>query len=296
MVPQSTTKILLANNLAFLAAFLLLQLPVTTALVAVYSMDNLQEEDDPTCDWLDGVDVTEQDLGFALLLVSSIRRMNDTTTKWVVPLYTLGVFGYLITIYVQRFQRKRALKRKQKQERKPVITITPTTRPAPQSAAVAAGEQPIDLSGAYKLVKIENLDAFLAAQGVPWPLRKAASKVMPIHHITHVNNNLTIRIDAGPIQTQTSYTINSGKVETNVRGRIFEDSVRYLQDEATGAVKGILTEKTAVTEGYRVTVSRQLSDDQQRIYMESIASWPNDPEKETIVSTQHFERIAASAN
>jgi len=326
MVPRRTPRTLThststGSNLLLALVTVACSVRLTSAVLAISSME---DEDGSSCssfsgesetygsaqgetcsnsDWFDiATDVTPQELGWALLLVSSIRRMNDTVHFWVVPLYTFSVFGYLIAIYVQRFQRKWKLHRlerrkaKRKKAKKSGVTVTPTlVKPPAPSGMVkeeeSKEEQPIDLTGTFKLVKIENLDAFLAAQGVPWPLRKAASKVLPTHHITHQQNNLTIRIDAGPIQTQTTYRINGGKVETVVRGRLFEDRVGYLQDETTGSVCGILTEKTAVTEGYRVTVSRRLSEDLNTIYMESIASFPNDPAKETIVSTQQFERV-----
>jgi len=302
-----------------ISLLILAQMPQSaSAVLAVYSMDNnndndlLQEEaQSDACDWLDNFDVTQQDISLALLLASSMRRLlNDTLQAWIVPLYTASVFAYLMTIYVQRFQKKQRRKRmlqKQEQEqrtKKPVITLTPTGGAAFQAPTATRegtteeddtvnGPQPINLSGLYKLIKIENLDAFLAAQGVPWPLRKAASKVMPVHEITHQDNHLKIRIDAGPIQTSTTYQINGGPVETVVRGRLFMDNVRYLRsaEEDSNRVVGVVNEKTAVTEGYQVTVSRQLSDCNNFIYMQSIASFPNDPAKERIVSTQIFERI-----
>lgn len=288
-----------------------------SAVLAVYSIDNennlMPGADNDICDWLDNFDLSQQDVSLALLLASSMRRLlNDTLQAWIVPLYTAAVIVYLITIYVRRFQKKRRwrqLKKRRRQEqelakRKPAVTLTGGRALTAATPEVISDEeangQPIDLSGLYKLIKIENLDAFLAAQGVPWPLRKAAAKVMPIHEITHERNNLRIRIDAGPIQTSTTYQINGGPVETVVRGRLFLDNVTYLRasdndDENNNGgnprVVGVINEKTAVTEGYRVTVSRQLSDCDNYIYMQSVASFPNDPAKERIVSTQVFERI-----
>ena len=254
-------------------------------------------------DWLDlyMLDAdTSQDIELVLLLLSSIRRLlNSTVHAWIVPLYTLGVFGYLVTLYVKRFCKRRKSRHHRNQQTKcsastlvrpAVVVESATTIQEPQPQKYDQG-QPINLSGVYKLIQIENLDAFLAAQGVPWPFRKAAAKVMPLHDISHTHHQITIRIDAGPIQTSTTYRIGCGSVETEVRGRLFRDNVNYLKDDVTGKVVGVVNEKTAVAEGYQVTVSRRLSDDKKYIHMESIASFPNDPTKENIVSTQLFERV-----
>jgi hypothetical protein len=88
-------------------------------------------------------------------------------------------------------------------------------------------QQPIDLSGAYKLLTNDNFEGFLAVQGLPWALRRAANAARPVHRITHVGCHLTIKIE-GIIESQTSYIINGPPVETNVRGRIFRDAVSYL--------------------------------------------------------------------
>jgi hypothetical protein len=134
-------------------------------------------------------------------------------------------------------------------------------------------------------------------QGVPWPLRRAAAGVMPNHHITHIKNRLTIRIHAaGLLETTTTYTIGGPTVETTVRGRLFRDHVAYTVDPTTQKVHGIATKKTAVTEGYVVTVLRVLSDDRNTIYMTSSASFPNDPTKADVVSQQVFSRISETSS
>jgi hypothetical protein len=92
---------------------------------------------------------------------------------------------------------------------------------------------------------------------------------------------LTIKIE-GIIESQTTYMINGPPVETNVRGRIFEDRVQYLD-------KGILVSKRALTEDYDVTVQRELSDDKQAITMTSTASFRDG--RPTVTCIQQFERI-----
>ena len=251
------------------------------------------------------------------LLWSALHRLlNEMVHAWLVPLYTLSVVGYWMWLHGQQFWKRRRQRKQQQlqqekqQERTALVSVSHVEIQPPPTLNQRHVSHDMDhnnnndndhahsminLSGLYQLIRIENLDAFLAAQGVPWPLRKAASKVMPRHEITHTTHQdphqLTIRIDAGPIQTRTTYQIGAGSVETEIRGRVFRDNVNYLKDRDTGKVVGVVNEKTAVTEGYQITVSRRLSDDRKHIFMESVAYFPKDPTKEPIVSTQLFERV-----
>ena len=145
-------------------------------------------------------------------------------------------------------------------------------------------EQPFDLSGAYKLVSNDNFDGFLAVQGVPWALRRAANQARPIHRLLHQGNRLTIKIE-GLIESQTTYRIGGPPVETNVRGRIFQDVVRYLPDQQVG----ILVSKKALTEDYDVTVQRQFREDLQEITMTSQAVFRDG--RETVQCVQQFQRL-----
>jgi hypothetical protein len=90
-------------------------------------------------------------------------------------------------------------------------------------------DQPIDMTGAYRLVSNDNFEAFLAAQGVPWALRSAANRARPLHRITHVGDTVTIRIE-GIIESETTYTVGGAPVEGLVRGRLFRDAVTYLTE------------------------------------------------------------------
>lgn len=161
----------------------------------------------------------------------------------------------------------------------PVEVMAAGVAPAP-----ALEDQPFDLSGAYKLKSNDNFDGFLAVQGVPWALRRAANQARPTHRITHQGSLLTIKIE-GIIESQTTYVINGPPVETNVRGRIFEDVVSYLEDGATG----IIVRKTAVTEKYDVSVQRLLSPDKRKITMTSRATFHDG--KDPVQCLQVFERV-----
>ena len=156
-------------------------------------------------------------------------------------------------------------------------------QPLPLLEDTANDDQPFNLSGAFKLISNEGFDDFLAVQGIPWAIRRAANQARPVHRIFHRGNQLTIKIE-GIIESQTTYIIGGPPVETNVRGRIFEDKVTYLE---TGT--GILVSKTSLTEDYDVTVQRELSDDRQRIYMTSTAYFRDD--RDDIESKQVFQRI-----
>jgi hypothetical protein len=241
---------------------------------------------------------------WALILIFIVRHMEQVMEFLIIPLYTAAVILYLSALSLQKYewverflpqavfqQHYRRRKRRSKPAKSTAIPLAAAAKPSDKKSISVAAEQPIDLSGTYKLVSNENFDAFLTAQGVPWALRRAASGVMPTHIITHTASAIEIRIDAGVLQTATTYKIGDDEyVETEVRGRIFRDTVRYHTNEH-GQVDGIVTEKRAVTEGYVVTVTRILSPDHSKIFMESTASFPNDPDKETVVSKQVFERI-----
>jgi hypothetical protein len=256
--------------------------------------------------------------------MSMLAALDDLVDAYVTTLYTCIVFIYLLLQYRIKIKLQR---RRKAEERGAAAGIgaddkkngkarhdEPTTSQvlvAPDQEAVKKMDVEDDedkenvdmdigdfnLTGTYKMISNDNMDAFLSVQGVPWALRRAAAGVMPNHHITHNNgpngHQLTIRIHAANLlETTTSYTIHGPTVETMVRGRLFRDKVTYHIDPATRQVNGIQTKKTAVTEGYVVTVLRILSDDRNTIYMTSAATFPNDPTKPDVVSKQVFQRIS----
>ena len=94
-------------------------------------------------------------------------------------------------------------------------------------------KQPINMSGKFQLVKNENFEAFLIAQGLPWMLARAADKARPTHSIDHIGKWITIKIE-GIIESSSTYEINGEPVESEVRGRLFADQVTYLTYEDLG--------------------------------------------------------------
>lgn len=224
---------------------------------------------------------------FGYLSSFEMQITNQNAEAVLVPLYTLLVILYLSLIGLQNnvesFFLPPHIRRKRRKEKKTLavpIAVTQTT----DAASHQVEDQPVDLSGAYKLVSNKNFDKFLEVQGVPWALRRAANSARPTHRIFHNGTSLTIKIE-GIIESQTSYTINGPPVETNVRGRIFSDQVKYISD---GDKKGIVVTKTALTENYNVSVQRELLDN-GNITMTSIATFHDS--RDPITCTQQFHRI-----
>jgi hypothetical protein len=193
----------------------------------------------------------------------------------LVPLYTCLVLVYItLRVYHVAIEPRLVLKKKSE-----VIV-----RSAPEVVlddSITLAEQPFDLSGAFKLKENHNFEAFLAAQGVPWVLLSAANRARPTHRITHKGNSVTIKIE-GIIESQTTYQINGPPVQGMVRGRLFEDSVIYIEN-------GIQTTKRAVDDGYTIRVRRRLSEDKQQILMDNTVTF-DDESKDDIPSNQVFQR------
>lgn len=157
--------------------------------------------------------------------------------------------------------------------------------PPPSRAAVpeTSTDGVVNLSGSYKLIKNNNFDGILEAQGVPWALRRAADAARPTHTITHNGKSVTIQIQ-GIIESQTTYEIDGPPVETNVRGRVFRDQMKYLDSG-----DGIRVSKEGVTENYNIETVRQLSADKMSITMTSKVLFKD--ERADVVCVQLFQRI-----
>ena len=211
----------------------------------------------------------------------------------VVPLYiTWALLIIFLRIYNDNLLRKKeqeielaenaAILKEQQQQQDAASAVTTT----PEGKDI---EPPlVDISGSYQLVKNENFEAFLATQGVPWALRGAANRARPKHIITQVGNAITIQI-IGIIESTTTYIIGGPPNRSNVRGRIFEDSVTYLEDKS-----GIQTLKRAINDHYTITVVRQLSPDRSKLTLTSTATFDEnyvEGPKDPIQAIQYFERI-----
>jgi hypothetical protein len=218
-------------------------------------------------------------LGVGFVLGHYSHNVAQLVDQLLVPLYTICVTIYLssrvLGIVIQNAPSLRQPESKSKS------VPVPTFLPQENVEAILHDEQPIDLTGAWKLVENNNFEEFLATQGVPWPLRSAANRARPTHRITHRGSLLTIKIE-GIIESQTTYIINGPKVTCTVRGRLFEDAVSYLPN-------GVQVLKRAVEEKYTIQVCRRLSEDQQKITLTSTATF--DDGRDSVQSTQLFARM-----
>ena len=184
-------------------------------------------------------------------------------------------------------------------------------------------DQPCNLSGAYKLVSLENFDTFLEVQSkkricVASLLQSYEFVILTSYLNTHPSNIFGIRkeflglferqpslqSEARPShhsqrqpnhnqnrrnhrETETTYIINGPPVEIDIRGRIFCDQYTYL--ESGKGIKGI---KKAITENYDVYVQRFLSEDMQKLTLVSTrVIFRDGDDREPVECTQIFERI-----
>jgi hypothetical protein len=211
------------------------------------------------------------------------HNVAQLVDQLLVPLYTIGVTLYLASRVLGTVIQKTPSLLLQQLQEQPKSVPVPLFLPQTNVDAILHAEQPIDLTGAWKLVENNNFEEFLATQGVPWPLRSAANKARPTHRITHRGNMLTIKIE-GIIESQTTYIINGPQVQCRVRGRLFEDLVSYLPE-----ADGVQVLKRAIIEKYTIQVCRRLSKDQQQITLTSTATF--DDGRDSVQSTQLFARM-----
>ena len=213
-------------------------------------------------------------IGYLVGSFDILDHVQNLVDSIVIPLYSSLVLVYLL------------FRIKSEHETKSISSRSNSTNTfllkQKQLLRKSKEDQPIDLTGAFKLTENENFEEFLEAQGVPWALRGAANRARPIHRITHIGNIITIKIE-GIIESQTTYEINGPPVKGKVRGRLFEDRVEYIEN-------GICTIKRCDEEdGYTVKVQRVLTKDQQTILMDSTLTF-DDKSKEKVTCRQRFER------
>ncbi|GKY90402.1 hypothetical protein MPSEU_000014100 [Mayamaea pseudoterrestris] len=221
-----------------------------------------------------------------------LESLDYAVDSFLVPIYTLLAVLYLSSIafskqleplYHLLGKIASVLRLKSKSVATESVLPAPTL-PIEIPSGLETEEQPFDLSGAYKLIENQNYEEFLGVQGVPRMYRGMANKARPVHRITHRGRLLTIKIE-GIIESQTTYIIDGPPVQCDVRGRIFEDTMTYLDNNRTG----IVVTKRALTEKYQITVQRELSEDGQAILMTSKATFTDG--KDPVECIQKFKRI-----
>lgn len=219
-----------------------------------------------------------------------LESLDYAVGSFLVPTYTLFAVLYLSSVAFAKqlepiynlLQRVLSLlTRKPKSASEPALAPRP---PVEIPAGLDTAEQPFDLSGAYKLIENQNYEEFLGVQGVPRMYRGMANKARPVHRITHRGRLLTIKIE-GIIESQTTYVIDGPPIQCDVRGRIFEDTMTYLDNGR----RGIVVTKRALTEKYEITVQRELAEDGQGILMTSRATFTDG--KEPVECIQKFRRV-----
>lgn len=144
----------------------------------------------------------------------------------------------------------------------------------------------LNLTGTFKLVKHDGFDEFLAANGVPYLMRKAALSMQPVHTITHTGDTVRVQI-SGIISGDITYHINGPSVESTIHTRTFLDSVTYLEEG-----DGIRITKKA-TDGANVgarqiVVTRRLVDNNRYMLLTSTSFFDDD--RPPIQYTQLLER------
>ena len=199
----------------------------------------------------------------------------------VVDLYTLGVILYLLRIALQRIRVWFYQQQKRKSKLSGLSFTPPTSLSSDGDDDRKDPSQSVNLSGTWQLVENRNFEAFLEAQGVPYLLREAANKARPLHIITHHDKELTIQIK-GIVESQTTYIIDGPPVLSEVRGRIFQDSVSFLTN-------GVQVLKRCDSEQYMIRVCRRLSRNGRQITLTSTAVF--DDQRPSIESVQIFERV-----
>eukprot|EP00547_Thalassionema_nitzschioides_P005794 CAMPEP_0194218942 /NCGR_PEP_ID=MMETSP0156-20130528/24870_1 /TAXON_ID=33649 /ORGANISM="Thalassionema nitzschioides, Strain L26-B" /LENGTH=253 /DNA_ID=CAMNT_0038948457 /DNA_START=13 /DNA_END=774 /DNA_ORIENTATION=- len=219
----------------------------------------------------------------------SLDSLNTLLSSWqsfvnklIVPLYAFFVLVYLVQVTARALYdywsscvgSLSKLVSSEDASQQPILTNIPQDE-----------DGFVNMSGSYKLTSNDNFEEFLAAQGVPWPLRSAANQARPTHTITHVGKTVTIQIK-GIIESQSTFEIDGPPVEDVIRGRVFKTKMRYLESK-----DGIVGFKTAVSEGYNISVIRQFSsEDRNTITMTSRATFKDG--REDIQCVQIFQRLS----
>ena len=209
-------------------------------------------------------------------------------------IYVVGVLAYLsVLFYNQHRQSSRINEGAELYDRDELrvaddgsyVVVSP-----PESLDADADEEEedgdiVNLSGTFKLAKNVDFDKFLEAQGVGWALRSAANKARPVHKITHRGRTLRIQI-TGIITGDTTYQIGGPPVTSQIRDRVFSDTVQYLDSG-----DGIRVQKKCLSGGTgKIFVTRRLSRCGSELTMRSKCVFEDG--RESAEAVQTFERIS----
>ncbi len=120
----------------------------------------------------------------------------------------------------------------------------------------------LELSGAWKRVKVENYENFLGAQGANFMQRKLASSLPLVHTFTMSKDLMVFNLTekGGPIDSNSDFVVGGPAVTTQLAKTQFEDTVTW-EDGKLKVVKLKLPEKT-----YELVTYRWLEDNGNTIH------------------------------
>ena len=209
-------------------------------------------------------------------------------------IYVLGVLAYLsVLVYNEHSQASIIRKVDQKAQQDDVriaddgsyVVVSPPESLGGEEDNEEDDGDIVNLTGTFKLAKNVDFDKFLEAQGVGWALRSAANKARPVHTITHKGRTLRIQI-TGIITGDTTYKIGGPPVTSQIRDRVFSDTVQYLDSK-----DGIRVHKQCVSGGDgKILVTRQLSRCGSELTMRSKCVFEDG--RESVEAVQTFERVS----
>ena len=209
-------------------------------------------------------------------------------------MYVLGVLAYLSVLFYNdhsQASRIRGIGQKAQQDDVRVaddgsyVVVSPPESLGGEEDNEEDDGDIVNLTGTFKLAKNVDFDKFLEAQGVGWALRSAANKARPVHTITHRGRTLRIQI-TGIITGDTTYKIGGPPVTSQIRDRVFSDTVQYLDSK-----DGIRVHKQCVSGGDgKILVTRQLSTCGSELTMRSKCVFEDG--RESVEAVQTFERVS----
>jgi len=237
-------------------------------------------------------------IGFTSFFLLVIIDPNGSNTIHVVlylinnaliPIYSLLVFYHVIySWYVRYFSRSKIKDTKTDVYDDSLDSLVSEERDEviPDMTAPTTADVKLNLSGTFKLIKHEGFDEFLAANGVPYLMRRAVLSMQPIHTITHIDDTVRVQI-SGIISGDITYNINGPSVESTIHTRTFSDTVTYLNEG-----DGIQITKNA-TDSFnggarQIIVTRRLVDDNKKMLLTSTSYF--DDNRPPIQYTQLLER------
>ena len=133
-----------------------------------------------------------------------------------------------------------------------------------ENARVGTGRRAgrLDLSGAWKRVRVENYEAFLGAQGATFVQRKLASSLPLVHTFSMSKDLMAFNLTekGGPIDSNGDFIVDGPAVPTNLAKATFLDTTTW-EDGKLKVVKLRTPEKS-----YELRTYRWLEDDGNTIH------------------------------